>query len=82
MRTGLQDGYILFVFDIEDWNIANNGAQAMILAIKREIKPCNGENPDGWTYDPETKVWSMKNTTANREMFERLAKKHLNGGKA
>ena len=82
MRTGLLDGYILFVFDIEDWNIADNGAQAMILAIKREIEPCNGENPDGWTYDPETKVWSLKNTKANREMFERLAKEHLNGGKA
>jgi len=82
MRTGTQNGNILFVFDLEDWNLAIGGAQAVIVGIKEQMGRCTGDNPDGWTYDPDCKIWAFKDTPKNREIFEALCGKHLVGEKA
>ena len=80
MRTALKEGFILFVFDLVDWNLATGGAQAVIIGIKKEMGPCTGANPDGFTYDTECKIWSFKDTPKNREIFERLVATHLGEG--
>lgn len=75
MDTRTMSGFIFLMFEEGDWS--DGGAQAVIQGIKREMGHCAGDNPDGWTYDPDVTAWSFKDTPRNREIVAELKRLHL-----
>ena len=71
MKISASAGFITIVFEQTDWNLPHGGAQAVIIAVKREIGHVT-VNPDGFTYNPDNYEWTVKDTPKNRSIVERL----------
>lgn len=75
MQIVRKSGFLSFKFSDSDWKNPKGGAAKIIVAIKGLGHVST--NPDGYTYDLDEKVWTIRDNESNRKYLDDLKKKHL-----